>query len=279
MLNGPKSLASLRDAIRRLPPKAEHWIEIQEKLNLCKLTSSDLANEFESARVAEIVTALNQQDVGPLGQELGVTLETKFRVFASRQPDKCKIRCQGSENAKWMRGYLRSRFKTTTVTAPQAVKDTPLFRVDVTLDADATVFSVRQALLECPAALLVQMFDVRVHEQPHFRISVENLAAWLEGQGEEPWWTVDGDTYLMSRLEFPAPSDELAGELRQIGRGLLIADPNANASGEELTPEEVDGAVEADEWGNRMLTLTWENGDSDWQLVEEEELTSESSGL
>lgn len=278
MPTGPEALASLQTAIQTTPGN-ERWLEIQQKLDLCKLTATELTDSgFDSTAAAEIVSALDQQDVEPLGRALGLSLRTKFRVFAAREPSKCKIRCQGEQNAVWMRDYLRSELSNATVMDPQPIDDTPLFRVDVELNADATAFAVQRALLDCPAALLMQMFDVRVHEQPHFRVSSENLSAWVDDQGEDSEWIVDGDAYLMSRLEFPASHDELARELRSAGKPLLVADPNETGAGEEVTPDELDRVVEIDERGNRTMTLTWEGGDSDWQLVEEE-LTSESSGL
>ena len=57
---------------------------------------------------------------------------------------------------------------------------------------------------------------------PHYEVAAGELAAWLEQQGEDRWWTVDGDPLLTGRLAFPCPADELAPELRKIGRPLLV---------------------------------------------------------
>jgi hypothetical protein len=271
MPTGPEMLHAVKAATTGLPQGSEHWLDVPEKLDLCKLKISDLLDAgYDKEKAETVAAALSQQDVRPLGDSMGLQLRVKFRVFAVRADAACQVRCERQENADWMKGYLMSCFPDSEVCGPQPIGDTPLLRIDVHFDNNATPFAVRQALLRCPAALLVELYEVRVAEQPHFRIEAYNLAAWLEDQDEEPWWTVDGDALLMSRLEFPAPPDELASELRKVERPLLVADPSGTAGGEELVPEDVDVAVETDEWGNRLLRLAWEGGTTDWQMIEDE---------
>src|SRR5262245_9767076 len=82
-------------------------------------------------------------------------------------------------------------------------------------------------------------------DQPHYRIESPQLAGWLLTQGEDRWWNVDGDTLLTGRLNFPAPGDELAAELRRINRVLLIQDrrDTPSGSGELISAQELDPLV------------------------------------
>lgn len=277
MPSGTEMLTAIRTVTQHLPPGSEHWIDITEKLDLCKLKVSDLFALVQDEKSAEhIVAALNHQDVGPLGQAMGIRLLVRFRMSATRQNGTCEIRCDGRNNCEWMREYVASRFPHSQVSGVLQVERSLPFRISIQFDQNATPYAVREAILQCPAVLLVQLYDVRVSERPHCRIEAHNLAAWLEDQGEEPWWTVDGDPILMSRLEFPAPPDELATVLRKIGKPVLVADPSGGASGEELVPKEIPRVVQSDELGNRLLLLAWEDGTTDWQLIEDEP-TSEGS--
>lgn len=112
--------------------------------------------------------------------------------------------------------------------------------------------------------------DTAITTQPHFRLMAEDLAAWLERQPTGAWWTVDGDPILMSRLEFPAPADELADELRRINRPLLASDPGKSAAGESLSAAHVDQAVVNSQLGGRELYLCWDGSTIDWLLYEDE---------
>lgn len=277
MPSGTEMLTTIKTVTQQLPPGSEHWIEITEKLDLCKLGVSDLIALGHDEKSAErIVTALNRQDVGPLGEAIGTHLRVKFRVFAIRQNGACEVRCDGHDNSEWMRQYVGERFPNAQLSDVQQIEGSIPFRFSIQFDQEATPYAVRESLLRCRAAILVQLYDVRVLESPHYRIEAFNLAAWLEDQGEEPWWTVDGDPILMSRLEFPAPPDELATELRKLGKPVLVADPTGIAMGEEIVPDEIFRVVQSDDLGNRLLLLAWEDGTTDWQLIEDEP-TSEGS--
>src|SRR5438094_670211 len=39
-----------------------------------------------------------------------------------------------------------------------------------------------------------------LRDEPHNKIASSELAAWLEQQGTDRWWTVDGDPLLTGRL-------------------------------------------------------------------------------
>ena len=127
-------------------------------------------------------------------------------------------------------------------------------------------------------------------DEPHYTIRSSELAAWLESQGTDRWWTIDGDPLLTGRLSFPCPADELAAELRRINRALLVQDRRKTPSGrgEQIVARDLDGLVTRlgdnlqtngpkPAWANdRMLSLCWEDRGDEWLLVEDEETTERS---
>jgi hypothetical protein len=116
---------------------------------------------------------------------------------------------------------------------------------------------------------------MRIAERPHFTIAPYNLAAWIADQGENVWWTVDGDPLLMSRLDFPCPPEEIAAELQRHTTRLLVADPQRRAGGEELTPEEFGHVTEMFRERGDPLFLSWETGEVDWLLAQDKPLVDE----
>ena len=129
-----------------------------------------------------------------------------------------------------------------------------------------------------------------LRDEPHYRISSPELAGWLERQGTDRWWNVDGDPLLTGRLSLPCPADELAAELRRINRTLLVQDRRKPPSGrgEQIIAQDLDGL--ATRWGDnvrangapppwvsdRLFFLCWEDRGDEW-LLEEDEETTESS--
>jgi hypothetical protein len=129
-----------------------------------------------------------------------------------------------------------------------------------------------------------------IRDEPHYKIASSELAAWLEQQGTDRWWSVDGDPLLTGRLSFPCPADELATELRRINRTLLVQDPRKPPSGcgEQSVAQDLDKLVTRP-WENaqtngtgpsgmndRVLCLCWEDRGDEWLLVEDEETTVSS---
>jgi hypothetical protein len=129
-----------------------------------------------------------------------------------------------------------------------------------------------------------------LRDEPHYRISSTELAAWLEAQGTDRWWNVDGDPLLTGRVSFPCPGDELAEELRRINRMLLVQDRRQPPSGrgEQIVARDLDGLVTrwadylrtngaASPWASdRLFFLCWEDRGDEWTL-EEDQQTTESS--
>jgi hypothetical protein len=121
--------------------------------------------------------------------------------------------------------------------------------------------------------------STRIRNLPHYRIGAPELAKWIENQGDESWWSVDGDPLLTQRLDFPCPGADIATELRRLGNPLLLFDARREptATGESISPDQVSDVAFTDHDGNRVLQLCWAQGpDVDWLLVEDTE-TSESS--
>ena len=125
---------------------------------------------------------------------------------------------------------------------------------------------------------------------PHYEIPSSEFAAWLEQQGKDRWWYVDGDPLLTGKLPFPCPADELVAELRKLNRPLLVQakpdDPHAkgqpvakdklnelvghfaenlHVSGSEPMPP---GA------GDRLLYLCWKGSPHEWLLAEDSETSA-----
>ncbi len=85
-----------------------------------------------------------------------------------------------------------------------------------------------------------------IRDEPYYTVPAGELAAWIEQQGDDTWWNVDGDSILTGILSFPSPGDELAEELRRISRLLLVQDPQKRreARGQEVNRTALDGLVD-----------------------------------
>jgi hypothetical protein len=93
-----------------------------------------------------------------------------------------------------------------------------------------------------------------LRDEPHYRISSAELAAWREAQGTDRWCNVDGDPLLTGRLSFRCPADELAEELRRMNRMLLVQDRRKPplGRGEQIVARDLDGL--ATRWGDNVRT-------------------------
>jgi hypothetical protein len=127
---------------------------------------------------------------------------------------------------------------------------------------------------------------------PHYEVSALQLAAWLDDQGKECWWNVDGDPLLTGRMTFPCQAAALARELRMINRPLLIQakQDDSGAKGQIIGKEKLTELVshfyesvrvteigEMPHWGNdRLLYLCWKGSFQDWLLEEDSETTKQN---
>lgn len=122
-----------------------------------------------------------------------------------------------------------------------------------------------------------------ITDGPHYEVCSTELAAWLERNGMDSWWNVDGDPLLTGRLTFPCPADELIPELRRIGKPLLVQAKkhDAGAKGQVIDATKLDGVVERlkenvtvtgamPEWGeDRFFYFTWKGSPHEWMLAED----------
>jgi hypothetical protein len=123
-----------------------------------------------------------------------------------------------------------------------------------------------------------------VKDLPHFTISAAGLADWLEQQGIDIWWSVDGDPVLTSRISFPCPADELAAELRKLNRPLIVEDHRTppQGQGQTITATDLDPLVlhfsghNGTPANDRLLYLRWQGSDTEWILLEDFETTRET---
>ena len=114
-------------------------------------------------------------------------------------------------------------------------------------------------------------------EQPHYTLGAAHLAQWLEDQGSDSWWTVDGDPVLTERVSFPCPGDELAAAVRTYGKDLLLRDKDdrSDARGQSIDEAQLESlAYREGDRGDRVFQFAWKNdpNDNDWNLVEDKEV-------
>jgi hypothetical protein len=117
----------------------------------------------------------------------------------------------------------------------------------------------------------------------HFEIPSSELARWLDEQGADRWWNVDGDPLLTGRLTFPCPTDELASELRKINRPLLAQAPSGEpeATGQSIDASQIGPLVTrfagnlltsgppSKRVNDQVLYLCWKGSPHEWLLVED----------
>jgi hypothetical protein len=111
-------------------------------------------------------------------------------------------------------------------------------------------------------------------ELPYFIISAEAIADWLDRQ-PDIWWYVDGDPKLTSKVDFPAPADELSGALRRFRhRQLQVFDgrPQSSADGRPISSNEFDQLADLNNRHHeRTFLLRWDEDDGGppWLLIED----------
>jgi hypothetical protein len=123
---------------------------------------------------------------------------------------------------------------------------------------------------------------------PHYELPSSELALWLEEQGANLWWTVDGDPVLGGRLALPCPAEEMAVTLRVLNRPLLLADKGdkTEASGQMIRADDLNQLADSFthfslELGrnvtDRAFYLCWKGSDIDWLLVEDVQSTEDEA--
>jgi hypothetical protein len=105
-------------------------------------------------------------------------------------------------------------------------------------------------------------------------LSTQELGDWLDRQGPDRWWLIDGDPLLTSLVSFPCTGDEIAIVLRKINKSLFLlprdaADPSELTS---LTIDDIDRFAFLDPFRNeRMFRFRWDSTPpgQEWMLLED----------
>jgi hypothetical protein len=103
-----------------------------------------------------------------------------------------------------------------------------------------------------------------------FVISSRELARWLDSQ-PDCWWGVGHDDALITRVNFPSPSDEVAEALREIDRNLIIhTDKEIGIEdGRQISGHELPLIADTqNRYQNRCFLASWEGSDKKWLLSE-----------
>jgi hypothetical protein len=111
-----------------------------------------------------------------------------------------------------------------------------------------------------------------VREKAYYVVRADDLADWIERQ-PEMWWTVDGDPDLKGVVDFPCPSNELAPEIRRVGKNLLMQDKFPSAGEDEVVEGRKLDELTID-YGRhhvRAFYLAWEDSDIPWLLMEDKD--------
>lgn len=128
-----------------------------------------------------------------------------------------------------------------------------------------------------------------IRSGPYYEVASADLASWLEEQGPERWWNVDGDPLLTGRMTFPCPAALLAKELRRISRPLIVQakKDDDEARGQLIGKGNLDRVVTSlseclhqirpvptPAWAaDRTLYLCWVDSLFDWMLSEDSRMT------
>ena len=113
-----------------------------------------------------------------------------------------------------------------------------------------------------------------VKEMPYYTVQAATLADWIESQPDK-WWSVDGDPWLTSVVDFPCPTDELGPMIRRRREKLLVRDkdPESTAQGELITGKRLDELCDTrNRHQRKTLRLSWVNSGIDWLLMEDDAL-------
>ena len=95
-------------------------------------------------------------------------------------------------------------------------------------------------------------------------VSVEEVASWLDANGADKLWTVDGETRLGRTVNLPCYGAELASAFRALGGDVtVVGDGVAEDAGLE--------AFLFDDDGGRAFAMTWSTHGQDdiWVLTED----------
>ena len=105
-------------------------------------------------------------------------------------------------------------------------------------------------------------------------ISSRELATWLDSQ-PGTWWTVDGDPLLMSEVDFPCPSDELAEAVRKLNKDVVVFTKTRARKDLKKASGSADLDGLADTKNPRLeknILAAWKGSDIQWLLTEDKSM-------
>lgn len=113
---------------------------------------------------------------------------------------------------------------------------------------------------------------VKIKNLAHNTISTAELADWLDTQPEK-WWSVDGEFFLMSVLDFPCPTDELSPVIRGLNKTALVHNPVTNSHGEKISRDQLSLLGNTHSRSKRPIyAMSWDDSDEVWLLMEDRPL-------
>lgn len=104
-----------------------------------------------------------------------------------------------------------------------------------------------------------------------FVISSQELARWLDSQPDS-WWLVSQDDLLISRVNFPCPSEDLAEVLRDISKNIVIYTDKTIGieDGRQIDSDVLPLLAETENrYRNRDFLAGWQGSDKRWLLTED----------
>jgi len=108
----------------------------------------------------------------------------------------------------------------------------------------------------------------------HYTIAPDVLADWLEQQGDDRWWLVDGDRFFQGRVSMPCPSGTLAAALRKIQQPLVVIaeQPIPGISKESVSAKDFERfAYRTQGRTDVEFHMAWKGQSGTWWLVEDTE--------
>jgi hypothetical protein len=104
-----------------------------------------------------------------------------------------------------------------------------------------------------------------------FVISSQELARWLDSQPDS-WWLVSRDDLLISRVNFPCPSEELSEVLRGISKNIIIYTDKTIGieDGRQIDSDVLPLLADTENrYRNRDFLAGWQGSDKKWLLTED----------
>ena len=104
-----------------------------------------------------------------------------------------------------------------------------------------------------------------------FLIPSREVARWLDSQ-PDTWWSAGVDDLLISRLNFPCPSDEVADVLREVNKNLVVYTDKSIGieDGRQIDSQVFPLLADThNRYENRDFLVSWQGSNRKWLLGED----------